>query len=537
MNYLKPSFYGALGLLSLSACSGEQDAKEAHAKKPNVLLILADDMGWSDLGCYGSTIETPHLDSLAGEGIRFTQFYNTAKSFPSRACLLTGLYAHQSGMNTAPEDFEAGVTIAQVLKKEGYRTLMAGKHHGTDNPVDFGFDRYYGLRDGACNFFNPGDQRQGEGPPAHKTWAYPRTWCIDDSVVAPYTPKQEDFYTTDYFTHYALDYLQEYEDETKPFFLYLSYTAPHAPLQAWPGDIKKYEGQFMKSYEAQRKARYKRQQEMGLIDERFPLSEGNHYAWDTLTKREKELEARRMAVYAAMIDRMDQNIGRVLDELRRQGELANTLILFASDNGASPAMLPEDLDGFNATADSGEIGSMTHWGYQGWSLANVSNTPFRYFKSWAHHGGSCTPLIASWEKGIEGKNRISDFAGHFIDFMPTILEVTGASYPDSINGQPVPNMEGKSFAPVFKEEYTPKRKLFWKYRGGRAVRHGHWRLVSDHKGPGGWNIHKETTPGWRLYDLRTDITETKDVSARHPEVVDSLKTLYKAWKTRTGLKK
>ncbi len=506
-----------LGLASFSALTytscaeGEKDKEEAP-ERPNVLLILADDMGFSDVGAYGSEIQTPNLDSLAENGLRFTRFYNTSKSFPSRACLLTGLYAHQAGMIEGPGQMSGNsVTLAEVLKDAGYRTLMTGKHHGTNCPANFGFDRYYGLRDGCCNYFNPGEQREGEGPPARKKWAFPRKWCIDDSLVAPYTPEAEDFYTTDYFTKYALQYLDQYEDEERPFFLYMAYTAPHDPLQAWPEDIAKYEDTYKVGYEAIRQKRYQRQKEMGLIDDRFPLSEPAYEPWDSLSREEQQEEARTMAVYAAMIDRMDQNIGKVLKKLREMGEAENTLIMFASDNGASGEVVTME--------DSGKIGALTRWKSQGKNWANVSNTPYRYYKNWSHQGGIGSPLIAYWPEGIEGENRITHYTGHFIDFMPTLLEVGEATYPEQKNDTAITPYQGRSLVPVFRnKDPEPRDILYNNWQEGKAVVTPRWKLVTPRDGG-----------EWELYDMQSDITETENLRDEHPDVVSRLDSLYDNW--------
>ena len=487
-------------------------------KQPNIVMILADDLGWSDLGCYGSGIETPNLDRLAENGIRFTQMHNTAKCFTSRACLLTGLYAQQNNIARGPGKLKNSVTLAEVLREAGYRTLAAGKHHGEDNLYDRGFDRYFGLRDGACNYFNPGKARPGEVEPAHKKAMFPRKWCIDGKTLAPYTPKEKDFYTTDYFTNYALDYLEEYKNEDKPFFLYLAYTAPHDPLQAWPKDIEKYTGKFMKGYEVYRKARYQRMMEMGLIDETFPLSNHTYRDWDSLTQEEKVKEDRRMAVYAAMIDCMDRNIGKVLSKIEEQGELDNTLVLFASDNGCSPGSDSGGFKAYNSGADQGEIGSMQRYTKLGIDWANVSNTPFQLFKTNAHKGGTCTPLIAYWPKGIDGKNRISHKVGHLIDMMPTFIDASGAAYPSEFKGEKVIPMQGQSLVPIFKNTDVVRDKpIFWHYGKGKAIRHENWRLVSDQGSP------------WRLYNMDVDKTEKTDLSKKYPEVVSKLSDMHEGW--------
>jgi len=491
-----------------------------HGKdmRPNIVMILADDLGWSDLGCYGSGIQTPNLDRLAENGIRFAQFHNTSKCFSSRACLLTGVYAQQNNLARGAGKLKNSVTLAEVLRKAGYRTFAAGKHHGEDNLYDRGFDRYFGLRDGACNYFNPGERRPGEVEPGHKKGMFPRKWCIDAETYAPYTPKEKDFYTTDYFTKYALEYLEEYKDEDKPFFLYLAFNAPHDPLQAWPEDIEKYTGKFMKGYETYRKARYERMTEMGLIDETFPLSSPTYRDWDTLTQEEKVKEDRRMATYAAMIDCMDRNVGKVLSKIESLGELDNTIVLFASDNGCSPGSDSGGFKAYNPGADKGGIGSMQRYTKLGIDWANVSNTPFKLYKTNAHKGGTCTPLIAYWPKGIEGKNRISHKVGHFIDFMPTFIDISGAAYPAEFKGEKVVPMQGQSLLPVFQNKEVERRKpIYWSFGKGKAVRYENWRLVSDGGQP------------WSLYNMVDDKTETNDLSRKHPEVVSKLNKLYQDW--------
>ncbi|MBD3265887.1 sulfatase-like hydrolase/transferase [bacterium] len=509
-NALKTLGLGSMALPSL--------AKAKPAKRPNIIFILADDMGWSDLGCYGSEISTPNLDRLAKGGVRFTQMHNTAKCFPSRACLLTGLYAQQCGMDRRPSEITNAVTLGEVLKSAGYRTLMAGKHHGTENPFERGFDRYFGLRDGCCNYFNPGKQRPGEGKPAKKRDA--RAWCIDEKTYKPYTPQEEDFYTTDDFTNHAISYLDEYKNEENPFFLYLAYTAPHDPLMAWPEDIAKYEDTYKVGYEAIRNARFERQKQMGLIDDSFPLSQSTYPAWDTLTEEEKKTEARKMAVYAAMIDRMDQNIGRVLDKVKELGEEENTLIFFASDNGCSA----EVVRGGKNVPGTGEIGSMTRWSSLGPKWANVSNVPFRLYKNYSHEGGICTPMIAHWPNGIQGKNRVTSQPGHFIDIMPTLVEVSGAEYPKKFNGETITPYEGESLTSVFQgREFERQKPIFWQWARGKAVRTDRWKYVS-------WSGSTE------LYDMRVDKTETNNLAKKKPQVLEKLLNLYEDWWKHCGKK-
>ena len=479
-------------------------------RKPNIIFILVDDMGWADIGCYGSEIKTPNIDKLAENGLRFTQFHNTAKCMTSRACLLTGLYAQQTGLSRGPVHFTKNcVTLGDVLKDAGYRTLASGKHHSFDNLYDQGFDRYKGLRDGCCNFFNPGKQRPGEGLPAQKRRER-RVWCFDDKTVKPYTPKDKDFYTTDAFTEYALDYLDDYKDEKKPFFLYLAYTAPHDPLMAWPEDIKKYEERYKDGWEVLRKERYQRQKKMGIVDESMPLSEATFRDWESLSDEEKKAEARKMAVYAAMIDRVDQNIGKLLDKLKKLGELDNTMIMFASDNGSSAEVV-------RLRNGTGKIGELTRWTSLGGNWANAGNTPYRKFKNYSHEGGICTPFIVWWPGKIEKPGTITDHPGHFIDIMPTLMEITGASYPKTHDGYKITPYEGESLVPVLEGKSPAREKpIFWQWSRGKAVMDGKWKLVA-------WK------DDWELFDMEKDKTETNDLSEKHPEIVSRLKKVHADW--------
>jgi len=488
----------------------------SEQKLPNIILISVDDMGWSDLGCYGSEIRTPNIDRLAEQGMRFTQFHNTSKCFPSRACLLTGVYAQQSGYDRSfNEPLKNAVTLGEVLREAGYITLWSGKHHGLENPIYRGFNHYYGLKDGACNHFNPGEQRPGEGAPARKNRTgekAKRSWCIDSLMFAPYTPKEKDFYTTDYFTHYAVDWLESYQDDERPLFLYMAYTAPHDPLMAWPEDIDRYEGWYDEGYEPVRQKRYARQLEMGLIDESYQLSEATYFDWDTLSPELKKEESRKMEVYAAMIDRMDQNVGRLLKTLENTGRAENTLILFVSDNGASAEMV--DIDD-----DYGEIGTMTRWSSLGPQWANVANTPFRYFKNYSYEGGINTPLIAYWPGNIQS-GTFSRFPGHFIDIMATLVDLTGAVYPDVFNGEEITPQQGESLLPAFAGENPERsRPLFWEWSRGQAVRQGDWKLVR-------WGMEKP----WDLYKVSEDPTEINNMALLYPDTVKSMEKMFRTWK-------
>jgi arylsulfatase A-like enzyme len=487
---------------------------------PNILLICADDLGWSDVGCYGSEVHTPNIDALARQGMRFTQFHNTSKCFPSRACLLTGLYAQQCGYDRSFEQpLRNAVTLGEVLRGAGYITLWSGKHHGLENPVYRGFDHYYGLKDGACNYFNPGEQRPGEGAPARKGRPgskRDREWCIDSVMYRPYNPEAKDFYTTDYFTRYALKWLEEYREDDRPLFLYLAYTAPHDPLMAWPEDIRKYEGMYDAGYEKIRQERYHRQLGMGLIDSTYRLSVPLYPPWDSLPAEMKKEEIRKMEVYAAMIDRLDQDIGKVVEKLKETGRWKNTLVLFVSDNGASAEVVYiED--------DYGETGTMTRWSSLEGRWANVSNTPFRYYKNYSFEGGINTPLIARWPGKIQ-PGSFSRFPGHFIDIMATLVDVTGAPYPREYNGEEIFPMEGESLLPAFNgEEVTRTEPLFWEWQHGQAVRYGDWKLVRH-------GLERD----WDLYRVTSDPTETMNLAPENPRKVEEMERLFLSWKNGLG---
>ncbi len=504
-------FLGFYVLLLVLGCKKKRGSQE---DRPNIILILVDDMGWSDVGAYGGEIETPHIDHLAENGVRFTQFYNTSKCFPSRACLLTGLYAQQTGYHDSFRGpLKNAVTLGEALSEAGYRTLWAGKHHGVESPVTRGFDRYYGLRDGACNHFNPGPQRPDEPVPAQKR--PDRVWYVDSVRHQPYSPPQEDFYTTDVFTNYALQWLDEYQGEKKPYFLYLAYTAPHDPLMAWPADIAKYRGKYRTGYEKIRAERFRRQKEMGLVGDNYRLSAPDHPAWESLTPEEKDEEDLKMAVYAAMIDRVDQNIARILMKVEDQGELENTVILFMSDNGGSAEVV--NIDG------NGQIGTVGQWTSLGGDWSNVSNTPLRYYKNYSHEGGIRTPLIVSWPKAIKDKNRITHFTGHFIDLMPTLLDIAGATYPEQYDGKSILPSEGVSLLPILKGgEIELDRTLFWQWSRGRAVRKGKWKIVA-------WR----TNGAWQLYDMDSDPAENFDLAEQHPEIVAELNNEFEHWLEKT----
>ena len=403
---------------------------ETDRTRPNFILIMVDDMGYSDIGCYGGEVKTPNLDQLAKNGLRFTQFYNTAKCHTTRAELLTGNYAYSIGDN----NMEHGATFGEVLRPVGYRTLISGKWHQVPLPTTRGFDRYYGLADGCSNFFNPGVKaRPGEGLPGRKRSSL-RRWAIEDKVIMGYTSPDKKFYHTDAFTDYAIDRLDEYKNEDNPFVLYLPYTAPHYPLHAWPKDIAKYRGKYKIGWDKIREQRFKRMNEMGIIGPNHKLTPRASKAWDDLSEEQQDAEDLKMAVYAAMIDRVDQNLGRLFAKVKELGEWDNTLIMFLTDNGAcseqpntTPDIPPGSVESYRTVS-------------VGW--ANASNTPYRKFKSTDYEGGIRTPFIAHWPGVI--KPGMTNQVGHIIDVSATFRDITGAKYPKQIQGKKTKPPPGKS---------------------------------------------------------------------------------------------
>jgi len=497
-----------LPLLLLAACAGAPPTTPTPAR-PNIVLILADDMGYSDLGCYGGEIATPNLDGLAAGGLRFTQFYNGARCCPTRASLLTGLYSHQAGIGHMVEDRgrpgylgrlnDRCVTLAEVLRSAGYRTLMSGKWHvGGDRPywpIERGFDRCFSLIGGDTTYF------------ALKKGA---KLVRDAELWTP--PAGDPFYITDLFTAEAGKLLDETRGKREPFFLYLAYTAPHWPLQAPPEDIAKYRETYKEGWDAVRRKRFRRMIDTGIADPRWTL-DARTPRWEEA--KDRELEARKMAVYAAMVDRMDQGIGKVLAKLREIGAADNTLVLFLSDNGASE----EEYDRVTPNIPPGPQESFHTCGPP-W--AGVSNTPFRLFKHWVHEGGISTPFIASWP-GVIRPGGLTKEPSHLIDLMATFVDVGRATYPRTHREKEILPMEGRSLLPVFQGKAPAERTLFWEHEGNRAVRQGRWKLVSRHPHP------------WELYDLETDRTETTDASATEPRRVTEMAAQWNAWAVRCGV--
>jgi arylsulfatase A-like enzyme len=434
------------------------------------------------------------------------------------------------------------VNIAQVLKIAGYHTLMTGKNDGgiAGLPTEHGFDRFYGLNDGACNHFNPGLKRPGENEPGRKYPSEQRLWSIDGKTIQPYTPMDKNFYSTDAFTDYAIDYINQYGKDDDPFFLYVSYTAPHFPLQAWPEDIAKYRGKYMVGWDVIRQQRYKRLIESGLIDKRWILSirDTNVQKWDDVEDKDsRDLE---MAVYAAMIDRVDQAIGRIMAKVREFGIEDNTLVLFLSDNGSCA----EDYEVFNSTAKEIPPGPMESYRTLGVSWANASNAPFSKYKWWNHEGGISTPLIAYWPSIIKGGGRITHQVGHIMDIMPTCLEIAGAKYPSKLNGTKILPLEGISLLPVFQgKQRKGHETIYWQFGGSSAVRKGKWKLVCGHQNPGAGidyfseseDYSKRKPNGeiqWELYDMESDRTETNNLAEKYPEIVKQMAQGWNQWKKR-----
>ena len=478
---------------------------EPDRSRPNIVLIMVDDMGYSDIGCYGGEVQTPNLDRLAKDGLRFTQFYNTAKCHTTRAELLTGNYAYSIGDN----NMEHGATFGEVLRTVGYRTLIAGKWHQKPLPTSRGFDRYFGLADGCSNFFNPGlKARPGEGPPGRKGKTRVRRWAIEDKVIMGYTSPDKKFYHTDAFTSYAIDRLDEYKGEDKPFILYLPYTAPHYPLHAWPEDIAKYRGKYKVGWDTIRKQRFARMNKMGIIGPNHKLTPRASKAWDDLTEKQKDEEDLKMAVYAAMIDRVDQNLGRLFTKLRELGKWDNTLIMFLTDNGACPEQPNTTPNIAPGPVESYRTVSV------GW--ANASNTPYKKFKSTDYEGGIRTPFIAHWPGVI--KPGMTGQVGHIIDVSATFRDITGAKYPREILGNRTKPPVGKSLLPVFKgKQREPHEEIYWHFSRANALRQGDLKVVRAGK-------------AWELYDLKADPTEMNNLAKQKPEKTAELAQMWEAWR-------
>ena len=525
----------SLGLmgLSLHPVSGMEAAKSET--RPNIILILADDMGYSDIGCFGSEIKTPNLDKLAKQGLRMTNMHNAARCCPSRASLLTGLYPHQTGVGDMLQDDEMPgyqtklntncVTLAEVLSGAGYHCMISGKWHvgGSEDawPMKRGFHKQYPSNGTTGHYFGIA---KGRDLVIEDTLRQPPGEWIKAGKTEYKLFKNEDgsqWYFTDAVTDRAIGYIDELRktDKKKPFFLYLPFTAPHWPLHAFEEDIQKYQGKYMDGWDKLREQRYQRMIELGIIKPEWKLSPRNPNAknWDALDDSTKQYYDRLMAVYAAMIDRMDQNIGKLLAAIERTGDKDNTLIIFLSDNGGChesphngrPGALP-------GTADSYD-------GYE-FSWANASNTPFSWFKHWTHEGGSSTPFIA-WYPKIIAPGRMDDQLAHIVDIMPTLTEFTGAEYPKRYKNNEILPTEGKSLLPLFRGSSPVSHDILcWEHEGNRAARKGDWKIVSRYE-------RKQELP-WELYNLKNDRSETEDLAKKKPEKVAELKLIYQNWAER-----
>ena len=538
-------------------------ADEPQNQRPNIIVMLSDDMGFSDIGCYGGEINTPHLDQLAAGGLRFTQFYNTARCCPTRASLLTGLYPHQAGVGHMMEDKGLDgyrgnlnrrcVTIAEALKPAGYRNYAVGKWHVTFHtsadgpkhnwPLQRGFDRYYGTIHGAGSFYDPS------------------SLVRDNTMISAFADPEyrpETYYYTDAIADHAVRFIGEHSQQhgEQPFFLYVAFTAAHWPMHALPEDIAKYQGKYDAGYEPIRQARLKKAARLGLVDAAQGLTPADE-SWHEV--RDKRWEAAGMEVYAAMVDRMDQGIGKIVAELKRTERLDNTLLFYLQDNGGCaegmgrvgnprhpnikrpdkptlPPLAPE------AFITGGSVPAQTRDGYpvrmgpqvmpgaadtyvaygRGW--ANVSNTPFREYKHWVHEGGISTPLIAHWPGGIKDAGKLRRQSGHLVDIMATCLDLAGAKYPAEHAGQKITPAAGTSLVPTFDDQPLDREAIYWEHEGNRAIRMGRWKLVA--KGPGA---------AWELYDISTDRTERSDLAKRHPDRVEEMTAKWEAWAKRSSV--
>jgi len=549
---------GAL-IAGLVVLGGAMEGEAADgAKRPNIVLIMSDDMGYSDLGCYGGELTTPNLDALASDGVRFTQFYNTARCCPTRASLLTGLYPHQAGVGHMMEDRghdgyrgvlnRNSATIAEVLKPAGYRTYMVGKWHltrftGPDGdrstwPLGRGFEKYYGTIIGAGSYFDPGNL------------------CRQETLITPLNDpeyKPESYYYTDAISDNAVKYLRDHRRESpdRPFFLYVAYTAAHWPMHAPEDAVAKYKGKYDSGYAPVREARLAKMKELGLLPKNAEMTPAPG-EWDEV--EDKAREARGKEVYAAMVESMDAGIGRIVAQLKEAGELENTLVLFLQDNGAcaeetgrnepqAPVqglkpMGPDDIqrrggvpmqtrDGRPLRTGPGVMpGPADTFVAYGRGWANVSNTPFREYKHWTHEGGISTPLIAHWPAGIDGRRKgsLEPQPGHLVDVMATCVDLAGATYPAEVDGRPIKPREGVSLRPAFAgEPLNRPSPLFWEHEGNRAVRDGDWKLVAKANQP------------WELYNIAEDRSELHDLAAEHPDRVKAMAAAWDAYAARADV--
>ncbi len=519
------------------------------AGRPNIIVTMADDMGFSDIGCYGGEIDTPVLDSLAAQGLRFRSFYNYARCCPTRASLVTGLYPHQAGVGHMMGEYRKDgeplpayrgnlnrscVTFAEVLGAGGYTTLMSGKWHVTPSeghgpkfytenwPIQRGFDKFFGTIHGAGSFYDPVSLKRGNEP----------------------EDPGPDFYYTTAIGENASRFVGEALDESPdaPFFLYMPFTSPHWPLHAPEDAIAKYKGRYDSGWDKLREERLRRMREMGVLDESAGLSQrdSSQVPWEDAP--DKEWQARRMEVYAAQVELMDHAIGMVVDTLKERGQLDNTLILFLADNGGCAEEARDTWKALHipthtyagepvAVGNDPSVMPGAEENYQSYGIpwANVSNTPFRYYKHWVHEGGISSPLVAHWPEGITAKGQWTDQVGHLIDIMATLVDVSGTSYPETFEGHAITPMEGKSLAPAFRGEPSEGHPegIYWEHEGNRAVRLGDWKLVSKRSRP--------ESGRWELYNLSSDRSELNDLAGELPDKVADLSAKWQAWADRVGV--
>jgi arylsulfatase len=510
-------------LLLVLAFAAAVCGSHAASSKPNILIILADDMGFSDAGCYGGEVQTPNLDALAQGGLRFTQFYNTARCWPSRAALLTGYYAQETRRDTVPGVKSGGGGIRpawakllpEMLKPLGYRTYHSGKWHVDGKPMQNGFDHSYDIEDHNRNF-NPQN-------------------LFEDGQKLPPVKPDSGYYTTTAYADHAIKCLKEHAEKysDQPFFEYLAFTCPHFPLQAPAEDIAKYRDRFLKGWDVLREERWQRMKTLGITDcalSPIERSVGPPYAfpkdlallgpseidrplpWAELNDTQRQFQATKMAIHAAMVDRMDQEIGRVLAQVKAMGQFDNTIILFLSDNGASAEIMVRG-DGQDPNAPMGSAKSFLCLGP---GFSSLANTPFRRHKTWTHEGGIATPLIVSWPKGISAHGELRHTPGHLVDIVPTLLELAGGKPFETIDGQPVPPAPGRSLVAALTKDVTvPHPSIWWQHEGNRALRVGDWKIVAA----------GEKSP-WELYDLSKDRGEQNDLASTQPERLKEMVTLW-----------
>ena len=515
-------FLKALGMGAAALAAPRWLAAAYKSTRPNIVLMRVDDMGYSAIGCYGGEIQTPNLNKLAAGGLRFSQFYNTGRCCPTRACLMTGLYPHQAGVGHMMQDRgtdgyrgdlnQRCVTIPEVLKPAGYGTYMCGKWHvtrftGPDGPKhnwpqQRGYDRFFGTITGAGSFWDPATLTDG-----------------NTQISAP-----KGFFYTDAINDTAVKFITEHHKARPddPFFIYIAHTAPHWPLHAKKRDIDRYRGKYLAGWDALRAERHKRMIEMGIVKAKWPITPRDTAAmpWEKVDEDKKKNMDHRMAVYAAQIDTVDQGVGRVVAALRKLGRLEDTLFLFLADNGGCAEGGPWGFE----RRKGGELGTDGSFASYGLSWANASNTPFRRYKHWVHEGGIASPLIVHWPGRVKAAGELRHQPGHLIDIMATCVEVAGAKYPAEHKDKKIQPMEGRSLTLAFEGKPIEREAIYWENEGNRAVRMGKWKLVA-----------KGRTGPWELYDMEADRTELHDLAAKDPARVRRMAAAWQKYAERTGV--